>query len=145
VNHVSFLQIYVMLPIINNGIFVIIINQYKIKCNKMKLFTKDTFGYLFQAAVIILLFTYSPAASNNEAKEGLYQKILVVNKPNTNLLITTKSGKKQIEPAVFNYIFKTKLTADKAVKPGENNFIDYNTGGQLTEPFSIGFPQIVLK
>jgi hypothetical protein len=111
----------------------------------MKPFTKDTFGYLFQAAVIIFLFTYSPAASNDKATEGLYQKIVVVNKPNTGLKTITKSGKKQIEPEVPNYIFKTKLTADKAVKIKAKDPAGYNTNEQFAGPFSLNFPQIVLK
>jgi hypothetical protein len=111
----------------------------------MKPFTKDTFGYLFQVAVVIFLFSYSPVTSGNKANEKSYQKALMISKPVTGLKSITASVKKQIEPAVFNDILKINLSADKAVKTEEKNFTKDNTSEQLTEPFSISFPQIVLK
>jgi hypothetical protein len=111
----------------------------------MRLFTKDTFGYLFQAVVIIFLFGYSPVTSGNKANENLYQKALVISKPFTDLKIITTSEKKQIEPAVFNYIFKSQLPADKDFKLIVNSFSDDKRSEQIIEPLSMSFSQIVVK
>jgi hypothetical protein len=105
----------------------------------MKLFTKDNFGYVFQATVIIFLFSYSPVTSGNKANENLYQKISVDSKPVTELKIISEFGKKETEPAVFNYIFKSQRLADKDFKLSENNFSDDKRSEQIIEPLRISF------
>lgn len=111
----------------------------------MKHFTKDTFAYLFQIGAIFILFSNSPVSSGTKAKKDSYPKNLVLKKPYPDLKIITTSVKKEIEPAVFNKRFKTKLLPGSTYKISEKNFTHDNTNKYIAEPISISFPQIVLK
>lgn len=111
----------------------------------MKLFTKDTFGYLFQAAVIIFLFSYSPVAYHNQILDNSISKNLRNTQPDIRLNIINKPDKINIEPEIYNYIFKKKSSANKLLKINQNNFDTTNINEQFAQPFKIGFSQLVLK
>ncbi len=117
-NHVNFLQLYVMLTAINNTIFVSIKGNYNIKYRTMNLFTKEKFEYLFQAVVIFLLFSPLYVPFSTKAKEDSNKKDFVGIKPIHFLKIVPTSEKK-IKPTTFNYIFKPTVLPNELLTWGK--------------------------